>query len=94
MRRETFASDAATSLAMNCERHGRAPTLTAERLELVARDLRTKAKTLVQTVEETLTTRAGRLREWVRGSRHSQAETTEILSEKDVRIDGTKIRLG
>ncbi len=69
-------------------------TWTAERLELAARDMRTKAKTLLQTVEETLTTRAGRLREWVRGSRHSQAEYTEILSEKDVRIDGTKIHLG
>ena len=69
-------------------------TWTVERLELAARDMRTRAKTLVQTVEETLTTRAGRLREWVRGSRRSQAETTEIVSEKDVRIDGTKIHLG
>lgn len=66
----------------------------AERLDIAARDMRTKAANLVQTVEQTLTTRAGRLREWILGTRHSRAQSTEILSEKDVRIDGAKIHLG
>jgi hypothetical protein len=69
-------------------------TWAAERLEIAARDMRTKAASLVQSVEQTLTTRAGRLREWVLGTRHSRAGSTEILADEEVRIDGAKIHLG
>ena len=68
--------------------------ISAERLEQTARDLRVRASDLIQDVEDALTTRAGRVREWIKGSRYTRAESAELRAERDVRIDGKKIHLG
>lgn len=69
-------------------------SLTSARLELQARDVRTKAHNVMQDIEESLSIKAGRVRQWIRGSHHTHAERSELLAREDVRIDGKTINLG
>jgi hypothetical protein len=69
-------------------------SLTSVRLELNARDVRTKLHTVLQDIEGTLSVKAGQVRQWVRGSSYTQAERSELLVRQDVRIDGKSINLG
>lgn len=68
--------------------------LDSERLELNARDVRSRLGNLVQEVEQAFTLKAGRVRQWITGSIVTRAERSELVAREDVRIDGKIINLG
>lgn len=68
--------------------------LASEKLDLRSGDVNAKMKTLVQDVEESLTLRAQRVRQWVRGSIVTRAERSDLRAKKSVRIDAKSINLG
>ncbi len=97
----TLASEVARLAFRRAELHGselRAivarATLASERLEISSRELRSRVDNAIQEVRGSLTLKAGRVREWIRGSRHTRAERCELVADKDVRIDGKVINLG
>jgi len=68
--------------------------LSSQHLELEARNVRSKLHTVMQEVEGSLSLRAGRVRQWIRGSHHTRVERSELLATEDVRINGKRINLG
>lgn len=68
--------------------------LSSRAIEVEAHQLRSKAKSVFQEIEGSLTVKAGRVREWVRGSHHTRAERCEMRASGEVRIDGQRINLG
>jgi hypothetical protein len=68
--------------------------LIAGRVETVARTVVEKTRNLYRAVEELLETRAGRVRSLVDGTYHLKARDAVVRAERDVDVDGEKIRLG
>ncbi len=68
--------------------------LVAGRVETLARTVVEKTFNLYRNVEELLETRAGRVRSLVAGTYHLKARDAVVRAERDVDLDGEKIRLG
>lgn len=68
--------------------------LVAGRVETFARTMVEKTRNLYRVVEELLETRAGRVRSRVDGTYHLKARDAVLRAERDVDLDGEKIRLG
>ena len=68
--------------------------LVAGRVETIARTVVEKTRNLYRAVEELLETRAGRVRSRVDGTYHLKARDAVVRAERDVDVDGEKIRLG
>lgn len=68
--------------------------LVAGRVETIARTVVERTRNLYRAVEELLETRAGRVRSVVDGTYHLKARDAVVRAERDVDVDGEKIRLG
>jgi hypothetical protein len=68
--------------------------LVAGRVETLAKTVVEKTRNLYRAVEELLETRAGRVRSLVDGTYHLKARDAVVRAERDVDVDGEKIRLG
>jgi hypothetical protein len=68
--------------------------VVAGRVETLARTVVEKARNLYRSVEELLETRAGRVRAVVDGTYHLKARDAVVRAEREVDVDGEKIRLG
>lgn len=68
--------------------------LASRKIEIEAHELRSKVASVAHEIERSLTVKAGRIREWVRGSHHTRAERCEVRASGEVRIDGQRINLG
>ena len=68
--------------------------LIAGRVETLAKTVVEKTRNLYRSVEELLETRAGRVRSLVDGTYHLKARDAVVRAERDVDVDGEKIRLG
>lgn len=68
--------------------------LVAGRVETLAKTVVERSRNLYRAVEELLETRAGRVRSLVDGTYHLKARDAVVRAERDVDVDGEKIRLG
>ena len=68
--------------------------VVAGHVEILARTVVEKARDFYRTVEGLCELRAGRVRALVDGTYHLKARDTVLRAERDVDVDGEKIRLG
>ena len=68
--------------------------LVAGHVETLARTVVERTRNLYRAVEDLLETRAGRVRSLVDGTYHLKARDAVVRAERDVDVDGEKIRLG
>jgi len=69
-------------------------TVRGDRVETFARDVFERVVNAYRFVKEALQLNAGRVREQVDGHATRHAERVVMTADKDVRLDGEKIRLG
>lgn len=68
--------------------------LVAERIETIAHETTARARRAYHFVEEAIQTRAGRIRQIVKGSFLTRGGKVAIQSRKDVKVQGRQIKLG
>ena len=68
--------------------------VVAERVETIAHEMTARARRAYQFVEDCIQTRAGRVRQIVKGAFLTRSEKVAIQARNDVKVQGRQIKLG